>query len=100
MVSRRPSATHHHDLSNRKGELSHNFTSSLIFALRWLSTRSAGGPAPIAAAATWGGFAGALVFGAVKRFLKISHPALSSLGFVTLSWRYALSRLLSLLSAY
>lgn len=42
----------------------------------------------------------ALVFGAVKRFLKISHPALSSLGFVTLSWRYALSRLLSLLSAY
>ena len=35
-----------------------------IFALRWLSTRSAGGPAPIAAAATWGGFAGALVFGA------------------------------------
>ena len=37
-----------------------------IFALRWLSTRSAGGPAPIAAAATWGGFAGALVFGPAR----------------------------------
>ena len=42
----------------------------------------------------------ALVFCATKRFLKISHPVLFSLGFMTLSWRYALTRLLSLLSAY